>query len=203
MSDVREKILDAATRVYAESGFRGTTTRRVAEEAGVNEITLFRHFGSKDALIGAALQRFRLQALPLVTLGEPEKPAEELHAWAWRLFQHWYAARHLIARVMGDLVEHPQIAPAICEEPSSEHAMVTRYLVRMRELGLAAADFVPEAAAGLLLGAVFTHAVWRDHFAPLASDLPPPEQVIGSYVQLTLRAIGAGGELAGENTGAG
>ncbi len=81
--------------------------------------------------------------------------------------------------------------------------MVTRYLARMRELGLASPDFVPEAAAGLLLGAVFTHAVWRDHFAPVASDLPPPEQVIGSYVQLTLRSIGAGGTLGGKEAQAG
>ncbi|HXG45492.1 MAG TPA: TetR/AcrR family transcriptional regulator [Gemmatimonadales bacterium] len=203
MADVREKILAAAARVYAESGFRGTTTRRIAEMAGVSEITLFRHFGSKDALISAALQQFRHHARPLVTLREPQHPAEELQAWAWQLYQHWYAARHLICRVMGDLVEHPQIAPAICEEPSCEHAMVTRYLARMRELGLASPDFVPEAAAGLLLGAVFTHAVWRDHFAPVASDLPPPEQVIGSYVQLTLRSIGAGGTLGGKEAQAG
>lgn len=203
MSDVREKILAAAARVYAESGFRGTTTRRISEVAGVSEITLFRHFGSKDALISAALQQFRHHARPLVTLGEPQKPAEELHAWAWQLFQHWYEARHLISRVMGDLVEHPQIAPAICEEPSCEHAMVTRYLARMQELGLASADFVPDAAAGLLLGAIFTHAVWRDHFAPLAPDLPPPEEVIGSYVQLTLRSIGTGGRLEGKETRAG
>jgi len=47
----RERILAAAARVYAEHGFRGATTRRIAEEAGVNEITIFRQFGSKAALI--------------------------------------------------------------------------------------------------------------------------------------------------------
>ena len=47
--DAREKILLAATALYAETGFRGATTRQIAELAGVNEVTLFRQFGSKTA----------------------------------------------------------------------------------------------------------------------------------------------------------
>ena len=49
--EVRDKILKAATELYAETGFRGTTTRQIAQLAGVNEVTVFRHFGSKTALI--------------------------------------------------------------------------------------------------------------------------------------------------------
>ena len=66
--DIRDKILAAAVQVYAETGFRGATTRRIAAEAGVNEITLFRHFGSKLALlseaIGAAGRELAAAALP-------------------------------------------------------------------------------------------------------------------------------------------
>ena len=54
---VREQLLDAAVRLYAEAGYHGATTRRIASAAGVNEITLFRHFGSKDALIREAITR--------------------------------------------------------------------------------------------------------------------------------------------------
>ena len=56
--DVREALLKAAIKVFAEAGMRGATTRRIAQEAGVNEVTLFRHFKSKDDLIDAALQHF-------------------------------------------------------------------------------------------------------------------------------------------------
>ena len=52
----KQQLLDAAVRVYAEGGFRGATTRRIAEEAGVNEVTLFRLFGSKAALIDEAIR---------------------------------------------------------------------------------------------------------------------------------------------------
>ena len=39
--EARDQLLQAALKVYAESGTRGATTRRIAQEAGVNEVTLF------------------------------------------------------------------------------------------------------------------------------------------------------------------
>ena len=54
----RELILKAARRVFAEHGFRGTTTRALAEAAGVSEALLFQHFPSKEALYAAMLATF-------------------------------------------------------------------------------------------------------------------------------------------------
>ena len=187
MEDMRERILQATIRVYAEAGFRGTTTRRVAQAAGVNEITLFRHFGTKQALVQTALKacgRGVRLAPP-----EPRDPEFELNAWALATYRHWHENRRLINQVMGDLAEHPELAPDICEEPSCEHARLSRYLERMRELGMTSAGFHSDAAAGLLLGSVFTHALWRDHFEK--PGLPPVEEVIRQYVALLLAALGA------------
>jgi AcrR family transcriptional regulator len=50
-------VLDAAVVCAEQSGFSGLTTRRVAELAGVNEVTIFRRFGSKAGLIAAAFER--------------------------------------------------------------------------------------------------------------------------------------------------
>src|ERR671934_42193 len=56
MSDeIRHRILAAAARVYAQYGFRGATTRLIATAAGVNEVTLFRTFGSKAQLLQAMM----------------------------------------------------------------------------------------------------------------------------------------------------
>ena len=52
----RDQLLAAAARLYGEHGYRGTTTRRIAEEAGVNEVTLFRLFGNKTALLEEAIR---------------------------------------------------------------------------------------------------------------------------------------------------
>jgi AcrR family transcriptional regulator len=53
----REAIVRAVRRVFAEKGFHGTTTRELAEAAGVSEALLFKHFPNKEELY-LAMQRF-------------------------------------------------------------------------------------------------------------------------------------------------
>jgi len=50
-SDTQTKILRAAQRLFARRGYGGTTTRDLAQAAGVAEGTLFRHFDSKKAIL--------------------------------------------------------------------------------------------------------------------------------------------------------
>jgi AcrR family transcriptional regulator len=55
--ETRDRIVLAARDVIKRKGKKGATTREIAEVAGVNEATLFRHFGNKDALIVAVVKR--------------------------------------------------------------------------------------------------------------------------------------------------
>ena len=48
--DRRQQIMTIAAGLFARKGYQGTTTREIAEEAGVNEALLFRHFPSKENL---------------------------------------------------------------------------------------------------------------------------------------------------------
>ncbi|MGB3789110.1 MAG: TetR/AcrR family transcriptional regulator [Phormidesmis sp.] len=52
----REKIVKSALTLFAQQGTTATTTKEIAENAGVNEVTLFRQFGSKQGLLLAVLQ---------------------------------------------------------------------------------------------------------------------------------------------------
>ncbi len=52
----RQSILEAAARVFAEFGFAGARTRGIAQECGINEAILFRHFRSKERLFQEVLE---------------------------------------------------------------------------------------------------------------------------------------------------
>src|SRR6202030_2672354 len=49
----RAAIIQAVRHVFAERGFHGTTTRALADAAGVSEALLFKHFPNKEALFSA------------------------------------------------------------------------------------------------------------------------------------------------------
>jgi AcrR family transcriptional regulator len=51
----REQILRAAVELFSRKGFKGTTTKEIANASGVSEAMVFRHFASKDELYSAIL----------------------------------------------------------------------------------------------------------------------------------------------------
>jgi AcrR family transcriptional regulator len=72
----RQRLLSAAARVFARDGLEGATTRAISREAGVNEVTLFRHFGTKEHLIEAVVGSAFGGRDPV----DPEGPARSLRA---------------------------------------------------------------------------------------------------------------------------
>jgi AcrR family transcriptional regulator len=53
--DRKKQLLEIAMKLFSDQGFDGTTTREIAEAAGVNEALIFRHFRTKEDLFWAVL----------------------------------------------------------------------------------------------------------------------------------------------------
>src|SRR5215217_8301354 len=101
--DIRDRILEAAKKIYAQHGFRGATTRLIAIEADVNEVTIFRTFGSKAALFEALMHSHVAQSpLPLLP-DDPSDPETELTKWCVAVLMHMRANRSLIRKSIGEL----------------------------------------------------------------------------------------------------
>ncbi len=86
----RAAIIKAVRRVFADKGFHGTTTRELAEAAGVSEALLFKHFPTKEALYSAMMfsccrERDQGMAERLMTL---EPSASTLVLMLHRLVSH-------------------------------------------------------------------------------------------------------------------
>jgi AcrR family transcriptional regulator len=187
---VRDQLLQAAARIYAEAGYRGATTRRIATAAGVNEITLFRHFGSKDALIREAIVRAGTSELTDLLPEHPRDPSRELREWAGRHLTDLRERRALIRTCMGEIAEHPGIFPSDNSPTALAARALSRYLRRLREIGIAKAPFNEVAAAAMLMGALFADAMGREIMPDIYRN--DPDEALDEYIRLFLRAIGVG-----------
>jgi TetR/AcrR family transcriptional regulator len=76
MEDTEQRILDAALKVFASEGYTGATTRRIAEEANVAEVTLFRKFQSKENLLKEVLINNRVMLSSTHNLFQVDKSVD-------------------------------------------------------------------------------------------------------------------------------
>lgn len=183
----RERILEAARRVYAKHGFRGATTRLIAIEAGVNEVTLFRTFGSKSALLEAVLEQYsRADAEPFPD--EPADPVAELTRFVKQNLERVRGMRPLLMHTMSEVDERPQAAEFACRGRHDVHDTITSYIRRLQARGLAAPDLDVDVAAVMLVATVMSDAMAR-HFVP--DVYPPLDEAAERYVHSFLRLLGA------------
>jgi len=108
----RAAIIGAVRKVFAEKGFHGTTTRELAQAAGVSEALLFKHFPNKEALFTA----IQLSCCNEHDLGVFER-LTSLKPSASTLVK---LVQFLVSRIIGGVPGH--------EEKASQHRLVLRSL---------------------------------------------------------------------------
>lgn len=195
MQDNRHRILQAAALVYAQHGYRGATTRRIAEEAGVNEITVFRHFGNKSALLATVVHEGGVMESVPPLPAVPADPERELTSWIQARMDHTRRNRRLIVQIMSEMHERPDMAPCVGHGPVDASNQLRDYVVRLRRHGLL--DTNPEhglqplevnAAVAMLMNAYFGDAMSREMMPDMFPS--PANQAVAAYVRVFLRAIG-------------
>ncbi len=184
----KQQLLDAAVRVYSDSGFRGATTRRIAEEAGVNEVTLFRLFGSKAALIEAAVLHASTNGAAAPLPIEPINPVLELTQWAEKDHAFMLETRGMIRTSMAEMHERPECAGSASSHPAQSFASLVTYIERLAERRFIPSAVDAKPAAAMLMGTLFADAMGRDMMPDM---FPPEKQAPATYVRLFLRSIGA------------
>ncbi|HEX7122715.1 MAG TPA: helix-turn-helix domain-containing protein [Gemmatimonadaceae bacterium] len=186
--DNRQRILEAALRVFAEHGFRGATTRRIADAAGVNEVTLFRLFGSKEALLMEASELHARQRSDAPLPDVPGDPLRDVTAWASAQLRRLEQSRALIRKCLADIDEHPHMATCVRPAPMLARRQIREYarrLVRQRGLTLSA-DRIDTACA-MLQGTLFADAMGREMVPGL---YPPRRQAAVRYAGMFLTMLG-------------
>lgn len=170
---VRERILAAATQLFAEQGIDNVTLTDVTEEADVSRSNLYSHFESKEALVQAICEPVMAYGREQMVLLERQAPEAairgmlRIHAESWQKFP-------------GALLIIHQLTTAPKGEATPEHDQMAAGLDLFE--AAAKADLLrmsPELAAKTM-GSIIVP------FLKLAEDTPDPETF---FVETMLRVL--------------
>ncbi len=173
----RTRLIDAALELFAANGVSETTTKAVAELAQVNEVTLFRHFGSKHGLLLAALE----DSVSFTQLGKTlveqaisqDSVSEALKAYAKATLHSLDRVPELVRSLIGDAGQYPvEIRLAIGRGLSQANCYVAECLAKMLEENGWQSHLSAEKLASLLNGLLLGyfaialtsegHPLWED-----------------------------------------
>jgi AcrR family transcriptional regulator len=174
----RQRILKAANEVFSRDGFQGATTREIAREAGVNEVTIFRHFHTREELLHAALKQ---SCASLDALVQPEEHWREdlfgsLECYVQEVYAHLRGKEALVRAFTSE-------APILSEATRrtlqdfmlKRKGLLVARLQEAQKAGLvrtgldlsAAADLLPDAVRSAML----RHTAFGDDPESIAAHL--------------------------------
>jgi AcrR family transcriptional regulator len=152
----RERIIKTARDLFRRHGIRGVGVDTIAEKAGTNKMTLYRHFGSKDELVIVCLREFEREAEILwqgLEKAHPGDPLAQLHGWV----------RLAAACALGDMrgCDMANVAVELAEDQHPARHVIEEFktaqrnrLARLcRDAGIAKADQLADSLSLLIEGA--------------------------------------------------
>jgi len=168
-----DRLIQAALEMFSSRGMVATT-REIADAAGVNEVTLFRLFESKERLLAAVVRevvRAESEALDLVDLED-----FDIHRDISRVAQVFYDTHHRYQAFLRTILAH-RMQPKLTEEIVREviqplREKFIRYLAEGQRRGIIRQnlDLTPavDAFTGMIFAAVLRRAVYCPGYSPEA-----------------------------------
>ena len=187
--ETRERILTAAREVIGRKGKRGATTREIAEVAGVNEATLFRHFGTKEALLVACAQHFcGYMQLADVAAQRTGNVADDLLVIARLMFERFESLQDMIR---WSLVEQEYDNDIFAETAWRPQLAILAVITEFMKRGIAAGELrgEPQKLAMVFLGLVFMHALGRKKFPDSLLHSGEPDDALRYYIDVFLNGV--------------
>lgn len=183
----RARIMEAASQLFTEKGFSGTTTRAIAKLAGVNEVTLFRHFGTKGKLAKAIMDQFGGPAiaedLELRFSGNYE---QDLTLMGQMMMQVMTERVDAIRMAICEAGNFPEFQQMIVENPRRLRQMLARYFQRQMDAKVIHSGH-PEALAQAFLGMFFSYTVLQGLLNDTLQPEISSEELAGQFVTLFVR----------------
>jgi len=170
--EASRRVIAAARELFTERGYAATTTRAIAQRAGVNEVTLFRRFGNKAGILREIAAEFGEQAAGVAAATAPDATGdtrERLTALARMEITSAIGNGGLALRLALEARHVPEVAAVLGAGSSGNFAGLVGYLSACQEAGTLRADL----SAGTLAEAFFS-LTSNLVMARLLMGAPPP-----------------------------
>lgn len=184
--ETKGKILEAGLALFSQKGYLGATTKEIAKKAGVAELTLFRHFSSKERLFEEIINSYSfLPALKglLPEIRDLDYP-KALTIIAIKFLERLSERRQLIKIMHAEIALYPVKVKEIYHNFIDEiFRTLASYFKDLQEKGLLR-DFLPELAAKAFLGMFFSYFNAQEFLLTQKGINMDTEIVIKEFVQI-------------------
>jgi AcrR family transcriptional regulator len=189
MKDTRQRILEAATRVFARNGVSGATTREIARLAKVNEVTLFRSFKNKNELLRQVITQCSQRSVHIFTEA-PFKTKADLRRTVQTYAESYVRTvrenEDLVRTFLGELNRHLKLCRGLfvgAVKPVRQKFI--QYLKTAQKNRLVRKDLDATTAADALTGMLLSGIIRR----PLTGSVYSNKRYVKTCVELFLKGI--------------
>lgn len=190
VAETRQRILQAAAKVISQKGYARATTRLIAQEADVNEVTLFRHFGSKQNLLTTLVKE--LDSVSSLSEAMESQFTGDLHSdllVMGTVFFQTIMTRHEAIRLMlCESAEFPELRDALARNPRHLRQQLAQYLEEQMAQGHVR-PLPAEAMAQAFWGMFFAYGI---SVKILEEEIDPPMPVavlVANFVDIFINGI--------------
>lgn len=182
------RILDAALKVFSNTGYSAATMDDIAREAGLSKPTLYQYFEAKNVLFTAMMQRARLPMMTQFDAGDAKGMVPVLHQFAWNYARTVLSPEFLsLARlIIGEVQRFPEIGRAYQSAgPDLLLHDIMAYLEAQRKAGRLTfedAELAAQDLWGLILSAPRNKALHEP-------DTPLTEAELARFIHNGLRVF--------------
>lgn len=130
---MRDRIVDAAARLFAERGFDGTSIQAVADAVGIRKPSLLYHFSSKEELRRVVLEQMLVRwkdDLPRV-LAAAQSGKDRLHTLMTALLDFFVEQPYRARLLIREMVDHPDAMRELFHEHLSPWTTLLTDAIRM------------------------------------------------------------------------
>ncbi len=187
-----EQILTAAATLFAERGYKATTTRAIAERANVNEVTIFRYFKNKQGLLAGlgAMWANQMAGFAVESLPDPSDTRATIETLARIEVAQAGQFGATALRLALDAPSNPEVAAVLGDGLERNLGGLAEYLAERQAAGDLRADVDARVMAEGFFALTSTLVMSRQLLGS-GEDLPtmPVENVVQQLVEVYLTGI--------------